>query len=235
MDILLFVLYVISLVIMADTKLKEFPAGQQFLNGLENGTVSILRWRAESDADLDMVGIKKVLLISTIVLFVAAFIMLANGFQLNIYFASIFLINFLLFISVEWFLDIKKETMRMVGIMVILVISPWLFYFLEQSVGVPPVFIDLFKIQLSPLGLADGSDYEILGALSVMLLIGSSMLLGFWVITVTVPSVTLFWLLKVINKMSFLLVNVERQKVQLFFVAVNILVPIWFFAKDKIA
>ncbi|WP_233358140.1 hypothetical protein, partial [Vibrio cholerae] len=85
--------------------------GQQFLNGLENGTVSILRWRAESGADLDMVGIKKVLLISTIVLFVAAFIMLANGFQLNIYFASIFLINFLLFISVEWFLDIKKETM----------------------------------------------------------------------------------------------------------------------------
>lgn len=50
---------------MADTKLKEFPSGQRFLNGLENGTVTTLRWRAESDPDLDMVGIKKVLLIST--------------------------------------------------------------------------------------------------------------------------------------------------------------------------
>ncbi len=220
---------------MADTKLKEFPAGQRFLNGLENGTVSTLRWRAESDPDLDMVGIKKILLISTVILFIAAFIMMSNGMQPNIYFASTFLINFLLFTSVQWFLDIKKETIKMVGFMGLTVASPWLMHFLGESAGIKPSFIDLFRVQFTPLGFSQGSDYQFLGELSLILLLGSAMMLGFWIIMVTIPSVALLWLIKITNRVSILLVNIERQKVQLFFVGVNILVPIWFFAKDRIA
>lgn len=41
MDFFLFFLYIISLVIMADSKLKEFPAGRKFLNEVENGTVRV--------------------------------------------------------------------------------------------------------------------------------------------------------------------------------------------------
>lgn len=234
MDIILFILYVISLVVMADTKLKEFPAGQRFLNGLEEGTVSTLRWRAESDADLDMVGIKKVLLITTVILFIAAFFMLSNGLQPNIYFLSIFLVNFLLFSSVQWFLDIKKETIKMVGFMTLLVASPWLMYLLGESAGINPSFMDLFREQFSRFGFSQESDNQFLIELSLILLFGSAMMLGFWIIMLTIPSIILLWSIKSINKASVLLVNVERQKVQLFFVAVNILVPIWFFAKDRI-
>ncbi|MDN3486266.1 hypothetical protein QL989_13055 [Pseudoalteromonas sp. APC 3224] len=235
MDIILFFLYVISLVVMADTKLKEFPSGQRFLNGLENGTVTTLRWRAESDPDLDMVGIKKVLLISTVILFIVAFLMMSNGIQPNIYFASTFLVNFLLFTSVQWFLDIKKETIKMVGFVGLIVASPWLMYFLGESAGISPSFTDIFRIQFSPLGLSQDSDYLFLRDLSLLLLLSSSMMLGFWIIMVTIPSVVLLWFIKIINRVSILLVNIERQKVQLFFVGVNILVPIWFFAKDRIA
>lgn len=235
MDIFLFFLYVISLVVMADTKLKEFPAGQQFLNGLENGTISVLQWRAQSDPDLDMIGIKKILLISTIVLFVAAFVALSNGVQPNIYFSSIFLANFLLFSSVQWFLDIKSETLKMVGFMMLMVASPWLMHLLGELAGIDPSFTDILKEQFSPLGFSHASDYKFLTELSLMLLFGSTMMLGFWVMMLAIPSILLLWSIKLINRVSILLVNVERQKVQLFFVAVNILVPIWFFAKDRMA
>lgn len=219
---------------MADTKLKEYPAGQRFLNGLENGTVSTLRWRAEADPDLDMVGIKKVLLISTVTLFVVAIVMMSNGMHPNIYFASTFFVNFLLFSSVQWFLDIKKETIKMVGFMGFIVISPWLMHFLGESVGLSPSFTDLFRVQFSPLGIYQGSDYQFLVELSLILLLSTAMMLGFWIMMVTIPSVALLWFIKVVNSVSILLVNIERQKVQLFFVGVNILVPIWFFAKDRI-
>ncbi len=203
---------------MADSKLKEFPGDRQFLNGLENGTVSVLRWRAQSDADSDMVGIKKVLLISTVVLFVAVFIMMSTGIQPNIFFASIFLVNLMLFSSVQWFLDIKKETIKMVGFMILIVALPWIMHLLGESVG-----------------FSQESDYHFLVELSLFRMLGASMMLGASIIMFTIPSIALLWSVKAINKASFVLVNIERQKVQLFFVAVNILVPIWFFVKDRLA
>ncbi len=117
----------------------------------------------------------------------------------------------------------------------LIVASPWLMYFLGESAGISPSFTDIFRIQFSPLGLSQDSDYLFLRDLSLLLLLSSSMMLGFWIIMVTIPSVVLLWFIKIINRVSILLVNIERQKVQLFFVGVNILVPIWFFAKDRIA
>ncbi|TVV44873.1 hypothetical protein [Thalassolituus sp. C2-1] len=235
MDIFLFFLYVISLIVMADTKLKEFPSGQRFLNGLEDGTVNLLRWRAEADADLDMIGIKKFLLISTLILFVTAFIMMSNDIKPNIYFASTLLVNFLLFSSVQWFLDVKKETFKMIGFMLLTVATPWIMHFFGEISGISPSFIDIFRDQFQPLGFTQDSDYLFLSELSLILLLGCAMMLGSWLIMLAIPSVTLLWLIKIINRVSFLLVGIERQKVQLFFIGVNILVPIWFFAKDRIA
>lgn len=234
MDIVLFILYVISLVVMADTKLKEFPAGLRFLNGLEDGTVSTLRWRADSDPSLDMIGIKKALLISTTILFILIFFMVSNEIELNIYIVSVFLVNLLLLSSVQWFLDIKKETMKMFGFIGFAVISPWLMYFFGESVGISSNFIDKLIDQNSQFEIFQGSDYFILGNLSILLFICSAMILVLWIIMVTVPSIILLWFIKIVNRVSILLVNIERQKVQLFFVGINILVPIWFFAKDRV-
>jgi hypothetical protein len=219
---------------MADTKLKEFPAGHRFLNGLEDGTVNLLRWRAEADADLDMMGVKRFLLISTVVLFVAAFLMMLSGSQLNIYFASILVVNFLLFSSVQWFLDIKKETIKMVGFMLLIIATPWLMHFIGESAGLKPNFTEAFKDRFQPLGFSTESDYKFLAEFSLILLLGCATMLGTWIIMLATPSIVLLWLIKTINKVSLLLVGIERQKVQLFFVGVNILVPIWFFAKDRI-
>jgi len=233
LDIFLFSLYVISLVVMADTKLKEFPAGQQFLNGLENGTISIIQWRAQSDPNMDMIGIKKILLITTIILFILAFIMMSNGTKINTFFSSIFLVNSLLFLSVQWFLDIKNETLKMVGFMIVMVASPWILHFLGGLAGINTNLLDTFRNILTPLGFSHSSDYELLAQLSLISLLGSAIILGLWIMMLAIPSIILLWSIKLINRIFILLVNVERQKVQLFFVAVNILVPIWFFAKDR--
>lgn len=219
---------------MADTKLKEFSAGQRFLIGLENGTISVLRWRAESDPDLDLLGIKKFLLLSTVLLFLVSFLMMTNGIQPNIYLAATFFVNFVLFTSVQWFLDIKTETLKMIGFIGLIVASPWIMHFVGESAGINPNFTDIFRKHFSSMGFSAGSDYQFLTEFSLVLLMSCSMMLGSWLIIVTIPSVLLLFTIKLINKVSVLLVNIERQKVQLFFVGVNILVPIWFFAKDRI-
>jgi len=227
-----FMLYVISLVVMADTHLKAHPASRKFLAGLEDGTVSVLRWRAESDVAHDMIGIKKILLMSTVIFFVVAFIMMANQVRPNIYFSSIFLINLLLFTSIQWFLDFKRETLKMMGFLLIVVASPWLLYLLGESANIQPGFADIFRTQFNAMGLTPETDYQVLTDLSIALFFGSAMMLGSWIIMLTVPSILLLWSIKGLNKVSFILVNLERRNVRLFFVAVNILVPVWFFIKD---
>lgn len=229
MDVLIFFLYLISLVIMADSKLKEFPSGKKFLESIENGTVSVLRWRADSDVASDLSKLKKILLITAVIMFVLSYIMMINDYQPNIFFAFIFIINSLMYFSLQWFLDIKKETLKMVGFLVVIVISPWVLHLLGESQGITPSFARIFRGRFGPMLSDNLTEYQLLTELSIILFLGGSIVVGIWIFMFAVPSILLFWFIQILNKASFHLSVLSREKVQLFFVAVNILAPIWFF------
>lgn len=225
---------------MADTKLKEFPAGRKFLNEVESGTVSILRWRAESQVEKDMKGINKFLPTLTFMIFLAIFAMIINDKEPNKYLLLIFLINIFLIGSIDWFLDVKKETITGVVICLFAMGLPWILYFL--GIDVTTIFEEAFRekfysyeclqgIELK--GLEGISDYDRLFFISLAIFWGSTFIFGYMIFIYVVFSIVLSWILILLNKTSFILFNLEKQKVHLFFVAVNILVPVWFFIKDQ--
>ena len=240
MDFFLFFLYIISLVIMADSKLKEFPAGRKFLNEVENGTVSILRWRAESQIENDMKGINKFLPTLTFIIFLAIFVTVANDKEPNSYLVLILFMNILLIGGIDWFLDAKKETIKIIVLCLFVTGLPWVLFFL--GVDVPTIVEEVFRgkfysyeclqdVELK--GLEGISDYDRLFIISWILFWGSSFLFGYMIFLYAVLSIGLSWVLILVNKTSFYLFKLEKQKLQLFFVAINILVPVWFFIKGQ--
>ncbi len=114
MDILIFALYTVSVIVVMDSKLKEFNSGRLFIEGLESGAISIVNWRANADVVSDLKKVKRVLAISTAIMFVVAFIMMTSELTPNLYFSIIFFINLFIFLSLEWYLDIKRETLKLV-------------------------------------------------------------------------------------------------------------------------
>lgn len=115
----------------------------------------------------------------------------------------------------------------------LIIVSPWLIYVLDEVTQAQPSLIGSLKKTAVPLGFNTEPTHIFLGWLTLLIFTGMSMLIGMYIIFFSIPSLALFYGIKVVNSVSKHLQLLSREKIHMAFSFIYVAVPIYFFVKGQ--
>ncbi len=229
-SVFLCILYLMSIVAKSKNDLKKSETGRNLLLGIENRTISILRWRSEANVYSDLKSLKNLLLKTMLAIILFTLLLFQFEIKPNIVLSYLFVFNALLFFSLEWFLDIRKVTFGMAGYMILITGTPFLLWGIGRITGIDT--LGMLRTQLYLFPWSDLTEYEFLSRVTVFAGISSLFFLLIWLLINLIPSIILFSLIYLTNKVSFSLVNLKENEVRSFFDYAYILIPVYFMLKS---
>lgn len=221
----IFIIQLWSWFIISRDEIKKTVDGQRFLNSIETPASKFLHWRQITPIFEDLKRLSRLFGIISAVLFAVIFISRIINIQPNILILVSFLIAFLIWTSLLWGTNKRKETLRWFKQLGIIISAPSIFYVFdlltEQKDG---GLLLMLKFSLNnAFGVTNLSDLQVVVLTTVILAIGLIIATTFWFVlnfVVVYGFTSVIW---IINRLSVQYLKVQPDRLK--FIA-YILTPI---------
>ncbi len=215
MNLIAFLLQLLCWFFIAKKGIRQTEEGKEFINKLDSKTIDFLRWRSISDISLDLKKLGNffgVIAISGIILNA---ILMSFKIEPGLFFLITILISLLCWMSLKWGTNKRKETLHWFKYLGLVVFSPWLFYTTDllnntTDKKILPIFGEILK---SFYGFTISSSLDIAIVLTIISLVGMTLVTLFWFIQNTLILYTFILALWILNKTSKLLLKINEDKI----------------------
>lgn len=187
MSVLFALINVFCTFYLAQDQISKTESGKRFIEVLRTGTVTFFQWRANSEIREDLKRLSKFFGLITIV-GIVLFLLIHNvGIQIYPIFVIVLLFSALLWISLSWGTNTKKEILDWIRTSMWIVLSPWIAFLCDSTKLVDNMLIlPQFGEILSVWGVNVSGSMQIAFALFVLLVIVYSLMTVFWLLMNTI-------------------------------------------------
>lgn len=196
------ILYVISLLVVAEGAITKYPEGKDFVDNISSGSIKFMQWHASNNAKSSLKGLSKLLLKLIGVVLFCLFVS-SSIFQIQIEFKYTLAFMLLLYLwsSINAFFDPWGEIKKILPWFLFIVFLPFVFILANEIFPMPKELVNYFKYLFGVLDLSSRNNYLIAFQLSLMIFVGGLVVLSISFLAFLFPAVFIFFLIYISSKL----------------------------------